>query len=135
MKIIFHSRILYIDLDLHHGDGVEEEFSKSKQVVTFSIHHFANGFYPGSGDSKINSNSGFNINAPLPEHVGDNDWCEIMKFGIDKIMESFDPQYVIVQEKCKKQQKFGFAVKSQKMKERFCQFLCSPLNFALLQCI
>ena len=46
----YSKRIFYIDLDLHHGDGVEAEFSKTKCVVTFSVHHFAPGFYPGKGD-------------------------------------------------------------------------------------
>ncbi|VEL29899.1 unnamed protein product [Protopolystoma xenopodis] len=43
------ARILYIDLDLHHGDGVEEAFWICPRVVTFSIHHSALGFFPGTG--------------------------------------------------------------------------------------
>lgn len=41
--------ILYIDLDLHHGDGVEEAFAYSPRVITFSVHHGAPGFFPGTG--------------------------------------------------------------------------------------
>ncbi|KAA3680660.1 histone deacetylase 8 [Paragonimus westermani] len=41
--------VLYIDLDLHHGDGVEEAFWYSPRVVTFSVHHAASGFFPGTG--------------------------------------------------------------------------------------
>lgn len=42
-------RILYLDIDLHHGDGVESAFTHSPSVLTCSFHHYAHGFYPGSG--------------------------------------------------------------------------------------
>ncbi|CAI8017348.1 Histone deacetylase 8 [Geodia barretti] len=41
------SRILYVDIDVHHGDGVEEAFWHSPKVMTVSFHHFSPGFYPG----------------------------------------------------------------------------------------
>lgn len=42
-------RVLYLDFDLHHGDGVEEAFWYSPRVVTFSVHHASPGFFPGTG--------------------------------------------------------------------------------------
>ena len=45
----FSGRLLYVDFDLHHGDGVEEAFAYTSRVVTFSVHHGAPGFFPGSG--------------------------------------------------------------------------------------
>jgi acetoin utilization deacetylase AcuC-like enzyme len=44
-----YPRVLYLDLDLHHGDGVEKAFSGSRSVFTLSFHHLARGFFPGTG--------------------------------------------------------------------------------------
>ncbi|VDP34462.1 unnamed protein product [Echinostoma caproni] len=43
------NRVLYVDFDLHHADGVEQAFWYSAHVVTFSVHHAAPGFFPGTG--------------------------------------------------------------------------------------
>uniref|UniRef100_A0A0X3P5Q6 histone deacetylase n=2 Tax=Schistocephalus solidus TaxID=70667 RepID=A0A0X3P5Q6_SCHSO len=51
-------RVIYLDFDLHHGDGVEEAFAYSSRVVTFSVHHASPGFFPGTGDITPDS-SGF----------------------------------------------------------------------------
>ena len=42
-------KILYIDLDVHHGDGVENAFSFTDKVLTFSIHKKEPGYFPGTG--------------------------------------------------------------------------------------
>lgn len=41
--------VMYLDLDLHHDDGVEEAFVHSPRLLTFSVHHASPGFFPGSG--------------------------------------------------------------------------------------
>merc|ERR1719482_1890369 len=45
-----HQRVLYIDTDIHHGDGVEEAFYTTDRVMTVSFHKHGDGFFPGSGD-------------------------------------------------------------------------------------
>lgn len=47
-------RIMYVDLDVHHGDGVEDAFSSTDRVLTFSVHQLETGFFPGTGDLKEN---------------------------------------------------------------------------------
>jgi histone deacetylase 8 len=42
-----HDKILYIDLDVHHGDGVENAFNFSPKIFTFSLHKYENGYFPG----------------------------------------------------------------------------------------
>ena len=42
-----HARVLYIDIDVHHGDGVEEAFYCTDRVMTLSLHKFGEGFFPG----------------------------------------------------------------------------------------
>ncbi len=48
----YHQRILYIDIDVHHGDGVEEAFYTTDRVMTVSFHKFGE-FFPGTGDIRV----------------------------------------------------------------------------------
>lgn len=80
-------KVFYVDLDLHHGDGVEEEFKLTQRVLTYSVHHYAHGFYPNTGNFSKNPHI---INIPLKERVGDFDWIQLNKFGItDTASKSF----------------------------------------------
>ena len=49
-----HPRVLYIDIDIHHGDGVEEAFYSTDRVMTASFHKFGD-YFPGTGDVKVSS--------------------------------------------------------------------------------
>ena len=44
-----HPRVLYIDIDIHHGDGVQEAFYLTDRVMTVSFHKYGNYFFPGTG--------------------------------------------------------------------------------------
>ena len=46
------TRVLYIDIDIHHGDGVEEAFYTTNRVMTVSFHKFGD-FFPGTGDISV----------------------------------------------------------------------------------
>lgn len=48
----YHQRVLYVDIDVHHGDGVEEAFYTTDRVMTCSFHKFGE-FFPGTGDIKV----------------------------------------------------------------------------------
>ena len=48
-KCRYHPRVLYIDIDIHHGDGVQEAFYLTDRVMTVSFHKFGNFFFPGTG--------------------------------------------------------------------------------------
>nr|XP_025041231.1 histone deacetylase 8 isoform X4 [Pelodiscus sinensis] len=87
-------RILYIDLDLHHGDGVEDAFSFTSKVMTVSLHKFSPGFFPGTGDvTDVGLGKGryYSVNVPLQDGVRDekyyqicetrNDSCAYMAFA------------------------------------------------------
>jgi acetoin utilization deacetylase AcuC-like enzyme len=45
---------LYVDIDVHHGDGVEEAFYTTDRVMTVSFHKYGNDFFPGTGDINVN---------------------------------------------------------------------------------
>ena len=44
------ARVLYIDIDIHHGDGVQEAFYLTDRVMTLSFHKYGQNFFPGTGD-------------------------------------------------------------------------------------
>ena len=48
----YHQRVLYVDIDVHHGDGVEEAFYTTDRVMTVSFHKFGE-YFPGTGDLRV----------------------------------------------------------------------------------
>jgi acetoin utilization deacetylase AcuC-like enzyme len=48
----YHQRVLYIDIDVHHGDGVEEAFYTTDRVMTVSFHQYGE-FFPGTGELRV----------------------------------------------------------------------------------
>jgi acetoin utilization deacetylase AcuC-like enzyme len=44
---------MYIDIDVHHGDGVEEAFESTDRVMTVSFHRYGKDFFPNTGDIKV----------------------------------------------------------------------------------
>ena len=48
----YHNRVLYIDIDVHHGDGVEEAFYTTDRVMTVSFHKYGE-FFPGTGELRV----------------------------------------------------------------------------------
>lgn len=63
----YHARVLYIDIDIHHGDGVEEAFYTTDRVMTVSFHKFGD-FFPGTGDLKDDGalkGKNYSVNFPM----------------------------------------------------------------------
>ena len=63
----YHQRVLYIDIDIHHGDGVEEAFYTTDRVMTVSFHKYGE-YFPGTGDLRdIGAGRGkyYSLNFPL----------------------------------------------------------------------
>ncbi|KAG1696962.1 Histone deacetylase 3 [Nymphon striatum] len=70
----YHPRVLYIDIDIHHGDGVQEAFYLTDRVMTVSFHKYGNLFFPGTGDMyEIGADCGkyYSVNVPLREGIDD----------------------------------------------------------------
>ena len=70
----YHPRVLYIDIDIHHGDGVQEAFYLTDRVMTVSFHKFGNYFFPGTGDMyEIGAEKGkyYSLNVPLRDGIDD----------------------------------------------------------------
>ena len=93
----YHQRVLYIDIDVHHGDGVEEAFYTTNRVMTVSFHRYGD-FFPGTGDLR-ESGAGeglhYSLNIPLKRGITDTPFLEMYstvgkKFrGKDPILSSF----------------------------------------------
>lgn len=66
-----HLRVLYIDIDIHHGDGVEEAFYTTDRVLTCSFHKFGE-YFPGTGDVRdigMKRGKGYAVNVPLRDGI------------------------------------------------------------------
>ena len=95
-----YPRILYIDLDLHHGDGVQNAFYYTDKVLTVSFHKYSAGFYPGTGGVKeIGEGSGefFSINIPLLDGMDDETMISVSNFVLPNLVEKYRPNAVVVQ--------------------------------------
>mmetsp|Transcript_13936 Transcript_13936/g.33256 ORF Transcript_13936/g.33256 Transcript_13936/m.33256 type:complete len:434 (-) Transcript_13936:209-1510(-) len=94
-----HARVLYIDIDVHHGDGVEEAFYCTDRVMTFSLHKYGD-FFPGTGhikDTGAKDGTGYSVNAPLTSGMTDATYEEIFKPVMAKIMEIYRPGAIVLQ--------------------------------------
>lgn len=72
-------RVLYVDIDVHHGDGVEEAFYTTDRVMTCSFHKYGD-FFPGTGELKdIGAGRGkyYAVNVPLRDGITDESYQSI----------------------------------------------------------
>ena len=91
--------MLYIDIDIHHGDGVEEAFYTTDRVLTVSFHKFGE-YFPGTGDVKdVGASLGkyYSINFPLKDGMDDASYQSIFKPVIARIMLLYQPGAIVLQ--------------------------------------
>jgi len=96
----YHSRVLYIDIDIHHGDGVEEAFYTTDRVMTVSFHKYGQHFFPGTGDMDeigIGAGKYTSVNVPLKDGIDDEGYMALFKPIMRKIMQVYDPAVVVLQ--------------------------------------
>ena len=94
-------RILYIDLDAHHCDGVQEFFYQEDRVFVFSIHQsptyafpFKRGFWEERGEGR---GKGYNLNIPLPKGVNDSEFLFVLESLLPLIAQSYKPEVYVLQ--------------------------------------
>jgi acetoin utilization protein AcuC len=96
-------RVAYVDVDVHHGDGVQFVFWDDPRVLTISIHQFAPWFFPGTGDLSERGGLGAEgtaINLPLPEFTGDVAWLEAFRTVVPRAVRAFGPDVLVTQLGC-----------------------------------
>ncbi|KAH3743612.1 histone deacetylase 3 [Pelomyxa schiedti] len=95
-----HPRVLYIDIDIHHGDGVQEAFYLSDRVMCLSFHKFGNGFFPGTGDiDEIGLGAGkyTTINVPLRNGIDDTNYLGLFKPILSEAVSIYRPTAIVLQ--------------------------------------
>ncbi|CZR50957.1 probable histone deacetylase HosA [Phialocephala subalpina] len=98
-------RVLYIDIDVHHGDGVEEAFWSSDRVLTLSMHKYDGmNFFPGTGDldrtgpiDEGNPGAHHAINVPLLDGIDDEQYVWLFKTIVGMCLEQFRPSAIVLQ--------------------------------------
>lgn len=96
-------RVAYVDLDAHHGDGVESIFYNEPRVLTLSLHESGRTLFPGTGwptDIGGPRARGTAVNVALPAGTSDNEWLRAFKAVVPPVLEEFDPQFVVSQHGC-----------------------------------
>lgn len=95
-----YEKVMYIDLDLHHGDGVETAFKFSDKVLTFSIHRKDVGFFPGTGelgDVGKGKGSGYCFNVPIRHGLNDGSLEKVLDGCLMPTIQKFNPECIVVQ--------------------------------------
>jgi acetoin utilization deacetylase AcuC-like enzyme len=90
-------RVLILDWDVHHGNGTNDLFHSSAQVLYISIHQ--TGLFPGSGaasDQGAGAGTGFTLNLPVPAGSGDDVFCALVDQRVLPLARSYEPQLVLI---------------------------------------
>ncbi|KAM6909160.1 LOW QUALITY PROTEIN: histone deacetylase 8 [Xenentodon cancila] len=122
-----YERVLYVDVDLHHGDGVEEAFSFTSKVMTVSLHKFSPGFFPvsrlqtseirlvlrygrlccdpcviclGTGDlcdTGLGKGRWYAVNVPLEDGIKDDRYYQVFTSVLQEVRAQFNPEAIVMQ--------------------------------------
>ncbi|KAF8602727.1 histone deacetylase [Ceratobasidium sp. AG-I] len=95
-----YPRVLYIDIDIHHGDGVELAFWHTNRVMTVSFHKYTGDFFPGTGkldDNGTGLGRHFALNVPLSDGIDDTSYVELFKFVMERAIGAFQPSAIVLQ--------------------------------------
>jgi acetoin utilization protein AcuC len=93
-------RVAYIDIDAHHGDGVQEAFYDTDRVLTVSLHETGQTIFPGTGferDSGAGEGKGYCVNAPLPPQTDDELFVQAFTEIVPPLVGAFKPDIVVSQ--------------------------------------
>jgi len=93
-------RVLYVDLDVHHGDGVEAIHAADPAVLTVSFHESGRYLFPGTGfveDVGEGAAAGTVVNVPLPPETGDEVWLGAVNALLPELAATFRPDIVVSQ--------------------------------------
>ncbi|WP_280525838.1 acetoin utilization protein AcuC [Planococcus soli] len=100
LKTKYNARVLYIDTDAHHGDGVQWSFYDDPDVCTVSIHETGRYLFPGTGNiNERGSGQGYgtSFNFPIDAFTEDESFLEIYRTSMKEIIEFFKPDVILTQ--------------------------------------
>ena len=97
------AKILYIDFDAHHGDGVQRSFYDDPRVMTISLHETGRYLFPGTGDVLELGKGlgrGYSVNVPLEPFTEDDSYIEVMDALLKPLVISFAPDVLVTLHGC-----------------------------------
>ncbi|MDQ0272142.1 acetoin utilization protein AcuC [Cytobacillus purgationiresistens] len=96
----YNARVLYVDTDAHHGDGVQWAFYDDPNVCTLSIHETGRYLFPGTGNVNERGHGqgyGYTFNIPVDAFTEDESWLEAYDASFREVAEFFKPDVIFTQ--------------------------------------
>jgi acetoin utilization protein AcuC len=96
----YQARVLYIDSDAHHGDGVQWAFYDDPNVCTLSIHETGRYLFPGTGNITERGEGkgyGFSFNIPVDAFTEDESWLYCYRTAVSEVAAFFKPDVILTQ--------------------------------------
>jgi acetoin utilization protein AcuC len=96
-------RVAYVDVDVHHGDGVQAVFWGDPRVLTISVHETGRALFPGTGFPDETGGPGAEgtaVNVALPPGTGDDGWLRAFHAVVPQLVAAFRPQVLVSQHGC-----------------------------------
>ena len=93
-------RVAYVDIDAHHGDGVQEAFFDDDQVLTISVHESGQYLFPGTGfveEVGVGKGTGYSVNLPLFPYTGDEIYLGAFYDVVPPLLRAFGPDVLVTQ--------------------------------------
>ena len=93
-------RVAYVDVDAHHGDGVQDAFFDDDRVLTISVHESGRYLFPGTGfvgEQGQGSGRGYSVNVPLFPYTGDDVYLDAFKQVVPPLIRAFAPDVLVTQ--------------------------------------
>ena len=93
-------KIAYLDIDAHHGNGVQDAFYQTDKVLTISLHESGETLYPGTGFEKeigAEDGRGYTVNVPFRSGTDDEDYLFAFEAIVPPLMERFKPDILVAQ--------------------------------------
>jgi acetoin utilization protein AcuC len=96
-------RVAYVDVDVHHGDGVQAVFYNDPRVLTVSLHESPTTLFPGTGTAAETGGrdaEGTAVNVALPPGTGDAGWLRAFHAIVPQVVRTFRPSVLVTQHGC-----------------------------------
>lgn len=93
-------RVVYVDIDAHHGDGVQDTFYDTDRVLTISLHETGLTLFPGTGfpeEIGTGDGEGYSVNVPLAPETDDEIFIEAFEETVPPLLEAFRPDVLVTQ--------------------------------------
>lgn len=93
-------RVVYVDIDAHHGDGVQNAFYDTDRVLTISLHESGKFLFPGTGfveETGVGAGEGFSVNVPLYPYTDDDTYLWTFREVVLPLVDAFKPDVLVTQ--------------------------------------